>query len=279
MVDFAQPLTDDNSHMRRANTQSMTRPTARSTPLRERLTRAEGLLGMFNLIPSAEIVELIAIAGFDLVIIDMEHGPHGLDSVRGVLATAAAHELYTVVRVPALEPSWISAVLDLGACGVLVPHVKSAEDATAVVRAARFAPEGARGANPWVRAAQYGHRENWFAAANDDVAILVMIEGTAALTELPDIMLVPGLDGVFFGPMDLSHSLGVPGQLDHPSVVEVLEGAIQLATAHDLATCLFTPDAQRTKYWWERGVRLVACGVDTGLIRSALIATVQTTRG
>ncbi|MDQ3761713.1 MAG: aldolase/citrate lyase family protein [Actinomycetota bacterium] len=254
------------------------RPTTRTTRLRERLTYADRLLGTFNLIPSADIVELIAIAGFDLVIIDMEHGPYNLGNVRGVLATADAYGLHTVVRVPTLEPSSISSVLDLGACGVLVPHVESAKDAATVVQAARFAPDGTRGANPWVRAAQYGHRENWFAAANEEVATLVMIEGRAAITELPEIVSVPGLDGVFFGPMDLSHSLGVPGQFDHPSVLEALDGAIRLATAHSLATCLFSPDAQRTKCWWERGVHLVACGVDTGLIRSALVAVVRTAR-
>ncbi|HWE88215.1 MAG TPA: aldolase/citrate lyase family protein [Pseudonocardiaceae bacterium] len=252
----------------------MTRPS-----LVERLAGPDNLLGTFNLIPSPEVIELIALAGFDLVIVDMEHGPHQLGQVHAAVLAADAHGLATVVRVRSLDPPAIGAVLDLGASGVLVPHVESAADAAAVVRSARFAPEGERGANPWVRAGGFGARQNWFADTRRDVAVLVMIEGKNALADLPRILAVPGLDAVFLGPVDLSHALGVPGRIDHPTVLAALERAVDLAAARQLTAGVFAPEPAAAPGWWRQGVRLVACGVDTGLIRSALCGAVAVAHG
>ncbi|MEC3980516.1 HpcH/HpaI aldolase family protein [Amycolatopsis sp. H20-H5] len=246
--------------------------------LRARLAGGAPLLATFNLLPSPEVVELIALAGFDLVIIDLEHGPHDLADLRRALTAAAGHGLPTLVRVRTAAAAEIGAVLDLGASGVLVPHVESAAAAAAVVRAARFSPEGERGANPWVRAAGYGTREGWFAAANAEVAVLVMVEGPGALAELGEIVALPGLDGIFLGPMDLSHALGVPGRHDHPTVVDALRGALRLAGDSGVAAGLFAPEPGAARAWWQLGARLVAVGVDAGLIRAALTATVTAAR-
>lgn len=226
------------------------------------------LLGTFSLIPSADVIELIALAGFDFVIIDAEHGPFGLEAVRTGVMAARARGLFAVVRVP--EPSLVGAVLDVGADGVLVPQVSSAATARCVVEASRFAPEGTRGANPYVRAAGYGADPDWFAAANRDVAVMVMIEGVEGITAIPDILEVAGLDGVFLGPVDLSHSMGLPGQPDHPRVREAMEEVARRATARGMATAVFAPDPDRARSWWSRGIQLVACGVDTQLIREGL---------
>lgn len=249
------------------------------TALRARLAAGEPLLATFNVLPSADVVELIALAGFDAVIVDLEHGPHDLGVVRHSVVAAHSLGLHTIVRVRTLEPSAIGAVLDVGADGVLVPHVESAEDARTVVTAARFAPEGTRGANPWVSAARYGHTPDWFGTANTEVAALVMIESAEALKALPEICALPGLDAVFFGPMDLSHSLGVPGQTAHPTVVTALTEATDLAAAAGVATGVFAPDPATARTWRRRGTRLIACGVDSGLIREALIAAANAARG
>lgn len=240
--------------------------------LRARLAAREHLLATFNLLPSPEIVELIALAGFDVVIVDLEHGPHDLADLRRALTAAAAHELPALVRVRTAAAAEIGAVLDLGASGVLVPHVESVAAAAAVVRAARFTPGGERGANPWVRAAGYGSREDWFARADAEVAVLVMVEGPGALGELADIVSLPGLDGIFLGPMDLSHALGVPGQVGHPRVFEAVRDAVRLAADAGVAAGVFTPDPGLAAGWWQRGAQLVAAGVDAGFVRSGLAA-------
>jgi 4-hydroxy-2-oxoheptanedioate aldolase len=256
----------------------MSQPTQSPPTLREQLASGDRLLATFNVIASADVVELIALAGFDAVIIDLEHGPHDLGCVRHSVVAAGSLGLRTIVRVRALDPSLIGTVLDLGTDGVLVPHVDSARDAEAAVSAARFAPEGGRGANPWVSAARFGYLDGWFAQANAEVVTMIMIESTAALRHLPEILAVPGLDAVFFGPMDLSHSLGVPGETNHPMVVSALTNAVRDARAHGVSTCVFVPDPATASAWWERGVRFVACGVDSGLIRTALTAAAGTAR-
>ncbi|MQA93619.1 MAG: aldolase [Streptosporangiales bacterium] len=236
--------------------------------LRRAMAAGEELLGTFCVIPSTEVVELIALAGLDFVIIDMEHGPFGLESVRDGLVAARARGLWAVVRVPGLDPDAIGAALDAGADGVLVPQVTSADAARTVVAAARFAPEGERGAHPWVRASGYGTVPGWFATANREVAVLVMIEGTAGVAAVPEILEVPGLDAIFLGPVDLSHSMGVPGQTDHPRVRAALEDVAAKAAARDTATAVFAAEPERARDWWGLGVGVVACGVDSQIIHA-----------
>lgn len=246
--------------------------------LAARLAGPERLLGTFSLISATEVVELIALAGFDVVIIDMEHGPHELAQVHAAILAADARGMATVVRVRELEPALIGAVLDLGAAGVLVPQIASAADAERAVRAARFAPNGERGANPFVRASGFGARKSWFAEADREVAVLVMVEGASALADLPGILDVPGLTAIFLGPVDLSHALGVPGELDHPRVVAALERSVEQAEARGVAVGVFSAEATAAHRWWDRGVRLVATGVDTGVIGTAFADMVRTAR-
>ncbi|MFW5679681.1 MAG: HpcH/HpaI aldolase family protein [Pseudomonadota bacterium] len=231
--------------------------------LRARLRAGERLLATFCLVPSVEMVELIALAGFDAVILDTEHGPYGTGQLGPLILAARARGIAPIVRVRTGEASLIGAALDVGASGVLVPMVASRAAAEAVVRAARFAPEGSRGANPWVRAGDFGARAGWFAEANAEVAVIAMIEGEAGVEAAGDIVATPGLDAVFLGPVDLSHALGVPGEVDHPRVVETIEAVIEGASAQGLATALFTPGAERARHWFARGVGLVALGCDT----------------
>src|SRR4051794_38837479 len=145
--------------------------------LRERLRRDEKMLATFSIVPSAEIVQLIALAGFEAVILDTEHGPYGVENLIPLIAAAHARQIYAIVRVRENNAAWIGASLDAGADGILVPQVTSRREAESAVAAARFAPLGRRGANPWVSAAGFSGERSWFAAANETVAVMVMIEG------------------------------------------------------------------------------------------------------
>jgi 2-keto-3-deoxy-L-rhamnonate aldolase RhmA len=236
------------------------------------------MVGTFSIIPSVEVIELMGLARFDFVIIDMEHGPFTLSQVRAAIAAARAYDIRSIVRVPDGGPSMIGAVLDAGADGVLIPQVDSADVARAAVAAARFAPDGERGAHPWVSAAGYGTVPDWFAVANRETAVMVMIEGTAGIDAISEIMSVPGLDAIFLGPMDLSHSMGLPGEIDHPRVREAMEAVTHKAVAHGLATAVFAPDPGRARTWWPLGIQLVACSVDTQLARTAFAETMAAAR-
>ena len=148
----------------------MTRPEPSPVSLRQRLREGPPLIGTFSIVAAPELIELVA----------------------------------PVVRVRWSEPALIGAALDAGAAGVLVPHVQSARDAAAVVEAARFPPDGGRGAHPWVRAAGYAAPDDWHARANDDVAVIAMVEGKDGVAAVDEILATPGLDAVFLGPVDLA---------------------------------------------------------------------------
>jgi 4-hydroxy-2-oxoheptanedioate aldolase len=121
-----------------------------------------------------------------------------------------------------------------------------------------------------VRAAGFGSRANWFAEANGETAVLLMIEGAEGIAALPDILDIPALTGIFLGPVDLSHALGVPGQTGHPDVLAEMERAIGMAKAKGKACAVFASEPAIARKWSDAGVSLIAYGVDTGHILSGL---------
>jgi 4-hydroxy-2-oxoheptanedioate aldolase len=248
-------------------------------PLRARLKDGSPFLATFSIIPSIEIVELVGLAGFDGIVLDLEHGAHGSEALGPLILAAKARDIYPLVRVRNSEPTEIAAALDAGAAGVIVPQIGSAAEASRAVRAARFAPEGNRGANPYVRGADYSGRAEWFAEANRDVAVLLMVEGAGGVASLPDILDTPSLDGIFIGPMDLSHALGVPGDMAHASVVSTIEEVVDACRARGMTTGIFAGSTEAARGWIERGVTLIAVGVDTGHILKALQQVVGAVRG
>lgn len=248
-------------------------------PLRPRLKSGAPLLAPFSTIPSVEVVELVGLAGFDGIILDLEHGAHGSEALGPLILAALARGIYPLVRVRSSEPTEIAAALDAGAAGVIVPQIGSVAEAERAVKAARFAPEGNRGANSFVRGAAYSGRTEWFAEANRDVAVLLMVEGAGGVAALPEILKLPTLDGIFLGPLDLSHALGVPGEMGHPRVVETIEGVIEACRVAGVTTGIFAGTSEAARRWIGRGVTLVGTGVDTALILKGLKAAVSELRG
>ena len=242
----------------------------RSNSLRQRLMSSEPFLAFFSIIPATEIVELAALSGFDGIILDTEHGSYGTERLPSLILAARACNIFPIVRVRCNDPSLIGAALDAGAAGVLVPQISSIQEARQAVHAARFAPQGTRGANPWVRAGRYGTMPRWFDTANDDTAILLMIEGAGGLASLDEIMQLPDLDGIFLGPVDLSHALGVPGQIDHAVVRDAVSSTVRRAANAGLAAAVFAPTAAQAKDWLACGASFAAVGVDTSHIGQAL---------
>jgi 4-hydroxy-2-oxoheptanedioate aldolase len=247
-------------------------------PLPRRLAEAPALLATFSVIAAPEIVELIAIAGFDAVILDTEHGPYGIADLSRLIVAARAAGLYSIARVRSNDAALIGGALDAGADGVLVPQIASAEAARAAVAAAKFAPDGIRGANPFVRAADYGARPSWFAIANPETAVLLMIEGPGGIAALPEILDIPALTGIFLGPVDLSHALGVPGETGHPAVVSKMAEAIAAAAAKGKASAVFAAAPDFAATWREAGVSLIGYGVDTAHALAGLRAAAEAAR-
>jgi 2-keto-3-deoxy-L-rhamnonate aldolase RhmA len=173
-------------------------------------------LGLFSSIAA----EIVAQAGYDCVMIDLEHGPGSILDAVPLMQAVKSSGCASLLRVPGNDPVWIKKALDVGVDGVMVPGVDSAAEAAAAVAACRYPPRGMRGmATAIVRASDYGAREReYLEAIDDDLLVICQVESPQAVDEVADIAAVDGLDMLFPGPMDLSTSLGYLGQPDHPEV-------------------------------------------------------------
>ena len=189
-----------------------------SPSLRHRALGGERLIGVLLRMPSEELVEMAAIAGFDYVLIDCEHGPADVVALRQHMAVAALHGVPVIVRVGENDPGMILRALDQGAQGILAPHLDSAQDAAALVRASHYPPRGGRGFATYSRAGRFGLSDpgehlRWYL---DNTLVLGMIESPAGVDAVAEIIRIDGLDGIMVGPADLAASSG-PGD---PNVAE-----------------------------------------------------------
>ncbi len=226
------------------------------------------VVGPFMKTCDPAFVEAAGYAGMDFVILDMEHGPASLESLQNHIRGAQAAGILPIVRVSNYED--ISRVLDIGAAGVQVPQVSSAGEAKAVVERAKFYPQGQRGICRFVRAAHYSalDRNIYFAESNQSL-VIIQLEGQEAIWNLDEILEIPGIDILFMGPYDLSQSLGVPGQIGHPSVISQMEKAAEKAKAKGILVGTFTDSTEALKMWSRAGVRYLSYSVDTGIFSDA----------
>ena len=245
-------------------------------PLRPKLREKRVVIGVFCELPCPESVEIIGLAGWDFVVIDCEHAPITAALLPGMMRAASAAGVPAIVRVAASEPSAIQHALDAGASGVQIPQIASVEAARAAVAASRFHPLGARGFNPFVRAADFSASATteFFARANDEVALILQIESAAGVEAVDGILDLAGIDALFIGPYDLSQSLGIPGQTSHAKVFAAAEGIVRSAEARNVAVGVFTNSEQEGQRWLDTGVRYLCLSVDTVFLLNAMRAAV-----
>jgi 4-hydroxy-2-oxoheptanedioate aldolase len=248
--------------------------------LKARLAAGRTVIGTWVNSAAPEVVETLGLAGFDVVVLDLEHGEFGPEALPGLLRAAAAGGTHALVRASHLAPSEIGRALDAGAEGVVVPNLEDPEQVAMVVAAAHYPPDGTRGAAPNVRAAGYGitpfaaYRER----AEADVLVVAQVEGPRALDRIEALLAVPGVDVLFIGPFDLSQHLGVPGRTDHPLVVEAMHGVVEAAGARGVATGTWAPSVAQAGTWIEAGVRFVTVSSSTAMFTEAATSTVSALR-
>jgi len=208
------------------------------------IASGKAAVGGFLAIPSPEIVEMMGHAGLDFVIIDTEHGPADNETVGNMIRAAEATGITPLVRVRWVnDPSLILRALDLGAQGVQVPMIEDAETARRVVSFSRYHPLGRRGL-AGVRAAHYGAipLAEYVEMANREVMVICQIETVKGVDHAAEIAAVPGVDVIFVGPVDLSQSLGYPGQRQHPLLLETMQRVFAAAKAAGVAAGTLTSD-------------------------------------
>lgn len=231
------------------------------------------MAGVFVMIPHEAIMEMVAAAGYEFAILDLEHGAMGLSEVPRMIAAGNGRGMHVLVRVPQADP-WIGQVLDAGADGVIVPSVDGPEAAQEIAELARFAPRGRRGLSAYVRAADYfaTPRPEFVARSNDRILVAGMVEGPQGLAQFDAIGEVEGLDVLFVGPMDLSLSLGHGGDPEHPEVVDTIGKLRARAAERGQAMAIWSPDATVASRWMDLGIEFVAVGTDVGHMLQGLRA-------
>jgi 2-dehydro-3-deoxyglucarate aldolase/4-hydroxy-2-oxoheptanedioate aldolase len=202
------------------------------TGLRARFHEPGSLYSAQMLLPEPAVATILGSAGFDYVMVDAEHGPFTLASLRSCVEAFRSTSAAVVVRTASQSEVEIKQCLDLGIDGVMTPRVESAEEAAAVISAARYPPEGTRGLSRAVRAARYGLDGATYAGgANASIAVLAIVESARGVENVEEIVAVPGLDGVMVGGDDLSADLGLLGRPDDGRLLEAIDIVVRSALA------------------------------------------------
>jgi 4-hydroxy-2-oxoheptanedioate aldolase len=228
---------------------------------------------------SVYAAEVLSHSGYDAVTVDLQHGMFGLDGAVRLLQAVSAGPAVPMVRCSALNEAEIGKLLDAGAYGLICPSIDTPQQCAALVAACRYPPVGRRSYGP-ARGLLYGGSD-YLDAANDTVQVWAMVESATALSNLEEIVAVPGLDGIYVGPNDLALSLGVaPGTVPVAEEVTAALGTI-LAAAHSagVAVGAYCADAGTARQLAQDGFDLVTPGNDVVLLREGVTARLSTIRG
>jgi len=245
----------------------------------ERILARERLAGTFLNLGSPLVAEIAGCAGFDWLPIDLEHGVGGEESLLSQLHAAGTTPAAPVVRIAANEVARFKRALDLGASGVMVPWVNSANEARAAVAAFRYPPRGVRGVTKFMRACEFGADFNeYFVRANDRLVLMTQIETADAVENIEEIAAVEGIDVLFIGPMDLTTCLGIQGQFEHPRFRDAVAKTCETAARAGKATGILSLNPALLPLCDEFGITVIALGADDGAVNAAMHASAAAIR-
>jgi len=218
----------------------------------------------------------MANAGYDFLFIDTEHNQIDPSTLTSLVQMARAVGISPIIRPVDIQYHLIANALDTGADGLIVPRVESRAQAERLVSYCFFPPKGVRGCG--TTATLDFRREDWRLAVpwlNEQLLIVCQVESPTAIDALDDILQVRGIDVVLVGPLDLSISLGVPGQMNDPKMIAAVDRVIAICRCHRMPSGIVGTSPDALEPWWEKGMRFFSCGTDSGLLMNGGSANVQ----
>ena len=257
--------------------------------LRQKIKNGDLILSMFSRTGCGDIIEMAGYRGMDVVLIDQEHGPADGSDVRDLVRAAECAGIFPIVRPSTNEPSLILRALDVGAIGVMVPHVRNRAEAEQAVRSVKYRPAGERGTCHIVRATEFesvldtdarvADWDEYRRVANEETVVIVLIEDEEGLRNIEDIATVPGIDVLFVGPGDYAEQIGVGQTGNDPRVREAVLKGIEVARRHGLApwVSLGRSNPDKLAYWYDQGCRIFHF-TDITLFSEAVTHAVTTAR-
>jgi 4-hydroxy-2-oxoheptanedioate aldolase len=237
-----------------------------NNPFKRALKAGQQQIGLWSSLASHVSVEILAGAGYDWLLLDMEHAPNELPMVHSQLQACAGTSTHPVVRPPWNDMVTIKRLLDSGAQTLLIPYVETEEEARHAVAYTRYPPEGVRGYASAARASGFGRIKDYPQLCADEICVLVQIESRLGLQNLEKIAAVEGIDGVFIGPGDLSAALGHVGDIRHADVQAAVEESITRIVATGKPAGILIGDEALARRYIELGCLFTAVGSDIGLL-------------
>ena len=235
--------------------------------LKKDLKDGEVRIGTFVTINSPEIIEMVAIAGFDFVVIDTEHGFGSVERTVDLIRAAEARGITPIVRVTENSRTLILRNLDVGAHGIIVPQVNSLKDAKDLMDYSKYNPKGNRGV-AYCRAGDYGKVElmEYFHRENEETLIVPQCETVEGLKDVESIAKLDGVDVVFFGPFDMSQSMGLIGKVKSKEVEAAADKVLEECRSNGKEAGIFVPNAEEAKKRIEQGFKFITIGMDCAII-------------
>lgn len=238
-------------------------------PFTRAIARGEKQIGIWASLVSPYAAEVLAPAGYDWALLDMEHAPNDYANVLGQMQAFSASNTTAIVR-----PEWndtvvVKKLLDLGAHGLLFPMIQSVEEAKKAVAATRYPPRGNRGVSGSTRATGFGRITDYTAKVEDEMTIILQLETASAIAQAEDIAAVDGVSGIFFGPADIAADIGLLGKPLDPAVWDLIMPAAKALMAKGVPVGTLVMDPDFAAKLLNDGFTFVACGQDTNLLAKA----------
>lgn len=248
--------------------------------LKAQLAAGEPSFGVIVTVPSVAVVQTLASAGVDWLILDLEHAPVGPEILHGMIAATAGTHTTPLVRLPWSHPWQAKLPLDLGAMGIVFPMVCNRQDAESAVRAVKYPPEGGRLWGPFYAPMRWTvSMPDYVAMANANVLTIATIEDPAGVQNIDAIVDTPGLDLAFIGPGDLAMSLGVAGQFEHPAFVQAVDAAEKVILRSKVALGGVARTPEQARQMMERGYKALLFGFDWSLLERGTLQFISQVRG
>lgn len=235
-----------------------------------RMQEGESVFGTWCMLPSSFVVDVISRTGVDFVVIDMEHGTMSVETAEEMVRAAQLHNCQAIIRVGDDQENTILHALETGCMAVMVPHVSIVESAEKIVKAARYAPLGKRGLSPYTRCHNYSHigLSESLQEHAEDTLVGILVEGQQGIDNLPEIAKVEGIDLIYLGMYDISQSVGLPGQLEHPEVTKQLKICLNIILKSGKFAGTFTRDIEACRHYRDMGFKFLAYLADSYALTS-----------
>ena len=237
----------------------------------QRLKNGQQVIGTWLTLPSPMAAEVIASAGLDFAIIDLEHGPHSYSEAAAISMAIEGRGSTPLIRVPENQDWMILRGLEIGTHGLVVPQITNSEEAKSAVRAAKYHPMGHRGFSPFSRSGGYNAEGVGGLAErkNAETTTILLVEGVTGIDNLDSILDVEGIDVIYLGTYDISQSVGMPGETNHPKVVSFVEDCVVRIRDRNIAAGCLAQSKEDIDRWKRIGIQFIAFAADCSLLYNA----------